>query len=84
MVIEPRVDVLERQKKYSTSSPVHCCSIFNYEMLRLETAKLITKDEEFFKFLRQWENVCLAEQSIAFTMTPTDKALVELVDPKRV
>lgn len=60
----------------------HCCSIFNFEMLRFKTPKAVISDQEFLNFLQQWENVCLAEKNVAHTVNAIEEALVELLDPE--
>lgn len=73
---------LEKDQKYATTALKHCYSVLNYEMLRFKTPKAIINDEEFLNFLRQWENVCIAERNIAHTVNPIEEALVELLDPE--
>lgn len=60
----------------------HCRSVLNYELLRFKTAETIISDDEFLNFLQQWENVCVAEKNVAFTVTPIEEAMVELLDPE--
>lgn len=73
---------VEKEKKAAASALKYCCSVLNYEMLRFKTPKAIINDEEFLNFLRQWENVCLAERNVAHTVNAIEEALVELLDPE--
>ena len=51
-------------------------------MLRVKTQKAILSDEEFLRFLHQWENVCLSERNVAHTVSPIEEGLIELLNPE--
>lgn len=81
-VSNSNVEYYEKSQANAAMALKHCCSIFNFEMLRFKTPKALINDEEFLNFLHQWENVCLAERSVAHTVSPIEEALVELLDPE--
>lgn len=72
----------ERENVLATKALKYTLAIINYEMLRVKTQKAIVSDDEFLRFLHQWENVCLAERSVAHTVSPIEEGLIELLNPE--
>lgn len=72
----------ERENVLAEKALKYILAIINYEMLRVKTQKAILSDEEFLRFLHQWENVCLAERSVAHTVSPIEEGLIELLNPE--
>lgn len=57
-------------------------SVLQYEQLRISSAEAIEEDQKFLKLVSRWEKSCVAKQSCATMVTPTEEALVELLDPE--
>lgn len=72
----------ERESVLAEKALKYILAIINYEMLRVKTQKAIVSDEEFLRFLHQWENVCLAERSVTHTVSPIEEGLIELLNPE--
>lgn len=72
----------KKGQAYAARALKHSHAVFTYEMLRFKTPETVRSDEEFLSFLHQWESVCVAEKNIAFSVTPIEEALVELLDPE--
>lgn len=72
----------ERDNQYAACALKYSIAIINYETLRYKTPKAIVSDEEFLNFVQQWENVCVAERTVAHTVNPIEEGIVELLDPE--
>jgi PI-3-kinase-related kinase SMG-1 len=72
----------ERESVLAEKALKFILAIINYEMLRVKTQKAVLSDEELLRFLHQWESVCLAERSVAHTVSPIEEGLIELLHPE--
>lgn len=60
----------------------HCLSVMQYEKLRVTTAEAIEDDQRFLDLVSRWEKSCTMAQSCSSMVTPTEEAIVELLDPE--
>ena len=81
-IVNGKHEALDQECLYATLALKHCSAVINYEILRYKTPESIANDQEFLNFLTQWENVCKAERTYGPTVTQTEEALVELLDPE--
>lgn len=75
-------DLMDKACLLATITLKHCASVLHYEKLRISTIDALDEDQRFLDLVSRWEKSCMMAQSCSTMVTPTEEALVELLDPE--
>lgn len=75
-------DLMDKACLLTAITVKHCTSVLKYEKLRVSTAEALEEDQRFLDLVSRWEKSCMMAQSCSAMVTPTEEALVELLDPE--
>lgn len=75
-------DLMDKACLLATITLKYCTSVLHYEKLRVSTVDALEEDQRFLDLVSRWEKSCMMAQSCSTMVTPTEEALVELLDPE--
>lgn len=75
-------DLLDKMCLLAAITLKDCTSVLQYEKLRVSTADALEEDQKFLNLVSRWEKSCMMAKSCSTVVTPTEEALVELLDPE--
>ncbi|XP_055626781.1 serine/threonine-protein kinase Smg1 [Toxorhynchites rutilus septentrionalis] len=75
-------DFLDEQMIHLDIALKHCCSVLSYDIVRLHMHRDLEQDQEFVDLVERFRKACTKLNSCSTMVSPTEIALVELLDPE--